>query len=370
MNLEYSADVINVGSCCKAEGGGRDSMPKRKRTSSIRRARKRAGGGGGQTLRRAVAQGKSLLKRYPREVARQWRRVKESVESGSAGGSKIWTLKEARGQAAWRERAESRSALAAMWLGHASVLLRINGTNVLTDPVFSQRIGLRLGRLTVGPERIMAAPMGLEEMPRIDLILISHAHFDHLDRPTLKALASRHTTVITARGTRRLIPRGFGHVEMVDWDQELSIRGVRVRGIAAEHKGGRLGIDAHRRSNAYLMESGGRRVLFGGDTARTSAFKGLAGVDLAMLGIGAYAPRVHAHATPEQVWRMFRQTRGRTLLPMHHSTFILSDEHPEEPMQRLLKAAGSESFRVICRKVGEVWVDEGESGVQQAVREN
>jgi hypothetical protein len=106
-------------------------------------------------------------------------------------------------------------------------------------------------------------------------------------------------------------------------------------------------------------------VLFAGDTAHTDAFEHLDGVDLAIFGIGAYEPWIHAHATPEQAWSMFtslgrRASRGRAvggghLLPVHHATFPLGNEHPDEPMQRLLAAAGDQAHRVVGRRAGDLW---------------
>src|SRR5262245_57858371 len=100
---------------------------------------------------------------------------------------------------AWSDR-----GLYAAWLGHSTVLLRIDGFNILTDPVFSRRVGFRVGCVTVGLKRIVTPALGLEHLPRIDLVLLSHAHFDHFDRPTLRALEGRGTTVVTASRTSDL----------------------------------------------------------------------------------------------------------------------------------------------------------------------
>ncbi len=322
------------------------------------------------SLQRTIAQGKSLLRRYPLTIAQSLRDPAPLAPVSSLSSSSLIATPDSsaappsdRALTLWRDALRAGPPLAAMWLGHASVLLRIGDLTVLTDPVFSPRIGPRFGSYTIGPRRLTPVPFDPSDLPRIDVILISHAHYDHLDRPTLRALASRHTTVLTARGTRRLIPAGFGHILTLDWDRDLSLDGVAFSAFAPAHTGRRLALDAHRRSNAYLMDSSARRVLFGGDTARTSAFRKLPNLDLALLGIGAYAPRVHAHATPEQVWRMFTQSRARHLLPMHHSTFSLSDEHPDEPLQRLLKAAGPQhAQRIIARSIGSLWTDESASG--------
>lgn len=266
------------------------------------------------------------------------------------------------------------SPLAAAWLGHATVLLRLGGLTVLTDPVFSDRIGPRVAGRTVGVPR--QAPWGggdeggaFRERP--DVILISHAHFDHLDRPTLQALAAPAAQgraaatppiVITARGTRRLIPRGFTRVIELDWHESVDHRGVLFTAYRPRHWGARTLWDRHRGFNSYLIESarpvpgtGVERVFFAGDTALTHAFDGMEAA-LAIFGIGAYEPWIHAHANPEQVWAMFSAMRARWLMPIHHSTFQLGDEHPDEPLARLLRAAGPEAGRIVGRSPGEVFV--------------
>lgn len=246
----------------------------------------------------------------------------------------------------------------AAWLGHGSVLLRQGGMTMLVDPVLSHRIGPRIGGKTVGPARLNAAPAGADKLPRPDLILISHAHYDHLDVPTLEQLAHAETTVITSRRTRKLIPRGFGRVIEMGWDEEVEIGGTKIAALRPEHWGGRTAVDVARGCNSYLIESDDRRTLAPGDTALTSEFDTLGGVDLAVFGIGAYEPSEHHHATPEQVWRMFTAMSGAMLLPVHHSTFEISAEHVDEPMQRLLAAAGERVGQVAAVNPGELWIPE------------
>ena len=247
--------------------------------------------------------------------------------------------------------------LAATWLGHATVLLRIGGITILTDPVFSSRVGVGLGLMTVGPKRMMASALSIAELPQIDLILISHAHFDHLDRPTLARLPKK-IPVVTARDTSDLIHDiGFRNVTELDWDNELLLHsGVRITALQSVHWGARTFHDRHRGFNSYLIEAGDRRVLYGGDTAYHEELKKVGKVDLAILGIGAYDPYVAAHATPEQAWGMAGDCQADYLLPMHHGTFRLSHEPMDEPIQRMLAAAGRDSKRVVIREVGELWV--------------
>ena len=278
---------------------------------------------------------RSQLRRYPRHMIESFR---ASVTVTVATTSE--------------EPEPMHEPLSATWLGHATVLIRLAGVTILTDPVFAQRIGMRIGKRVVGVARTTAVPPMPVKPP--DYILISHAHFDHLDQPTLRSLVSEKTVVIVPKGVSRLIPRGFGRVIPLDWREQVQLDGLSFTALRPKHWGARTLWDRHRRYHGYLIESGDRAVLFAGDTALTTAFDGLR-ADLAIFGIGAYDPWIHAHATPEQVWAMFGAMRASALLPIHHSTFPLGDEHPDEPLARLLVAAGDEQWRIVGRQVGERW---------------
>jgi len=243
--------------------------------------------------------------------------------------------------------------LAAVWIGHATILLRVGGLTILTDPVFSARVGLGLGLITGGPRRHVAPALALAELPPIDLILVSHAHFDHLDRPTLIKLSRRIPILTAHRNADLLRDLGFRSVTELRWGESTTFRGVIVTAREVRHWGARTFYDAFRGFNAFLIDGGGRRVLYGGDTAYHDYFKDIGRVNLAILGIGAYDPYIAAHATPEQAWEMANHVRADHVLPMHHSTFRLSHEPMGEPIARLLDAAGNDIGRVVARKVGD-----------------
>lgn len=288
-------------------------------------------------LSTAAAITRSGARRYPRELMASLRRGR-AAEVGVE-----------------RERAEG--PISASWLGHATVLLKLDDRWVLTDPVFAHRIGVGLGPIVLGVERRLPT-IDLATLPPIDVILLSHAHFDHLDKPTLKRLASGRTRVVTAASTRGLVPRGFGEVVELPWEREVDLDGIRVRAGRPRHWGARTAWDRHRGFNCYVIGAGSGRVLYAGDTAYTTDFAGIVGpggVDLSIFGIGAYDPWIAHHANPEQVWAMHTQVGGRYLLPMHHSTFKLSDEPVGEPMERLLAAAGAEGGRVVGRELAAMW---------------
>ncbi|MDX9910720.1 MAG: MBL fold metallo-hydrolase [Phycisphaerales bacterium] len=256
--------------------------------------------------------------------------------------------------------------LAASWLGHASVIVQLAGVRVLVDPVFSHRIGPRIAGRTFGLHR--HDDLAGVRLPPIDLVLITHAHFDHLDRPTLERLADSRTRVVAPLRAARLIPRGFGDIIELAPGATLATHGIAARAVSPRHWGSRTPLRRGLGVNAYLLEpeshsAPGPRVLLAGDTALTRAFDATQ-PDLAVFGIGAYEPWAHAHATPEQVWRMFRRSGGRSLLPVHYGSFPLSDEPPEAPLRRLLQAAGEAVERVAPLAPGEVWVQGSDAGEQ------
>jgi L-ascorbate metabolism protein UlaG (beta-lactamase superfamily) len=247
-------------------------------------------------------------------------------------------------------------SLAAAWIGHATVLLRIDGMTILTDPVMSNRVGLGLGLVTGGPRRHFAAALSVRELPPLDLILLSHAHFDHLDRPTLARL-DKNVPVIAAHHTLDLVrDLGFRKMHELRWGEHKQVGPLKITAHQVQHWGARTFFDRHRGFNAYLIESPKHRVLYGGDTAYHTGFMDVGKVDLAIFGIGAYDPYVAAHATPEQAWQMADHVRADFVLPMHHSTFRLSHEPMREPIERLLTVAGNDLDRVCLREIGATWV--------------
>ena len=293
-------------------------------------------------LRRVAKATKSGLKRYPKALL-------ESVRDPSGKRAPRRTPTGALPDL-------GRHDMAAVWLGHASVLLHIAGLNVLADPVFAHRIGVSVGGLTFGLPRRAPVPLHPEDLPPIDIILITHAHFDHLDKPTLRRLAHERTTVITAQRTARLIPRGYGDVVELGWDRTLRVGDLELAALRPAHWGARAAVDRRRGYNSYIIRPRGDRGVFvAGDTAYTDVFNGLSGLALAVLGIGSYAHWEHTHATPEEAWAMFRASGAAHLLPVHHSTFAIGDEHADEPMTRLLAAAGREHHRIIQAPAGTVW---------------
>lgn len=243
----------------------------------------------------------------------------------------------------------------AAWLGHATVLIKIDGFTILTDPVFSTRAGLNFGPLTLGVKRVVEPALEIEQLPPIDLILLSHAHMDHFDVPSLRVLENMRTQVVTARGTSDLlaVPR-YARVQEVGWRETVHAGPLSIRAMEVNHWGARMRTDTWRGYNGYLISAGRRRILFGGDTAMTSLFRETSGADLAIMPIGAYDPWIRYHCNPEQAWSMANDARADRVLPIHHRTFHLSHEALDEPIARLLDAAGNAAGdRVVLHDIGQ-----------------
>jgi L-ascorbate metabolism protein UlaG (beta-lactamase superfamily) len=245
----------------------------------------------------------------------------------------------------------------AAWIGHSTVLLSVDGFNVLTDPVLSNRIGIKLGPAVLGFKRLVKAAATRHELPHIDLILLSHAHMDHFDIATLRALENRKTTVITAANTSDLLRVGrYGSVRELKWNESVQVGPVNIKAFQVNHWGARMRTDVHRGYNGYFLDFGNRRIMFGGDTAYTDLFKAIRSskaIDLALMPIGAYNPWIHAHCTPEQALAMTNDANAELVLPLHHRTFLLSREPLKEPLERLLTAAGSGTDRICLKEIGQ-----------------
>ncbi len=174
------------------------------------------------------------------------------------------------------------------------MLLKLNGTTILTDPVFSSRIGLNFGPVTLGIKRLTEVAAPVSEMPPVDLILLSHAHMDHFDLPSLRELEGKDTEVVTAFRTADLLrTRRYKRVQELRWGETVRAGEATVSAFEVNHWGARMRSDVYRGYNGYTVETQGFRIIFGGDTAYTDAFRQLRSsrrFDLAVMPIGAYDP--------------------------------------------------------------------------------
>jgi N-acyl-phosphatidylethanolamine-hydrolysing phospholipase D len=232
------------------------------------------------------------------------------------------------------------------WVGHSTVLIQLEGVNLLTDPHWSPRAS---PLSWAGPRRLSPPGLVFERLPPIHLVLISHDHYDHLDLATVRRLAAVHDPLfIVPLGLKRwFAAQGLTRVEELDWWQEREARGLRLVCVPAQHFAQRAPWDGNRRLWATWAVLGAtRRFYFGGDTGYFDGFRQigerLGPFDLVALPIGAYLPPEimrPVHVSPEETVQAFVDLRGRTLLGVHWGTFDLADEPLDEPPVRMLAEA-------------------------------
>ncbi|AMY07058.1 metal-dependent hydrolase [Luteitalea pratensis] len=255
------------------------------------------------------------------------------------------------------------NALTLAWLGHATVLINFYGLRILTDPTFFPRIGVSLGLGTLGPQRLVGCALTPEAVPDIDLLLVTHAHFDHLDTPSLAAVPGT-PAVVMAQGTSDLLPRRrTAAIHELRWNESARVRTprgeVQVHAIEVRHWGARVQRDTWRGYAGFVVEREGRRLLIGGDTADTPVFRDhrrLGPFDAALMPIGAYDPWIRHHCTPEQAIHMADAAGARLFVPIHHQAFRLSREPVREPIERAEAMLARESGRLAWREIGQTVV--------------
>lgn len=249
------------------------------------------------------------------------------------------------------------------WIGHATVLINFYGVNILTDPVFSLRVGPNLQIGVLGPKRFIVPALTAKEIPHIDVLVLSHAHWDHLDLPSLQRIEPPALTVTASATADLLESTPMRQAKELRWGEGTTYRGpqgeLRIEAFEVKHWGARWRKDTHRGYNGYLLSRAGKSLVFGGDTAYTPSFAGLKSRgphELAIMPIAAYRPWIRNHCTPEEAVRMADEAGARCILPVHHSTFKLSEEPLAEPMERLQAALQREPERLALKSVGETCV--------------
>jgi L-ascorbate metabolism protein UlaG (beta-lactamase superfamily) len=294
-------------------------------------------------------------RRVRRWVARLWREwTKESWRPIAPALAKPEPLK-------W-----NNAQVTAAWIGHATVLINFFGIKILTDPVLFPRVGIRLPGLTIGPKRLIAPALEFHELPKVDIVLLSHAHFDHFDLRTLHCFG-KDTSVVTAPNTADLLrwtrleeitELHSGETKVFNITREAN-GDIAISAFQVRHWGARKQHDDHRGYNGYVIESRsrGRRILFAGDTAMTDSFAKLREpIDLAIMSIGAYNPWIQSHCTPEQAVEMATAAGAQFIMPVHHQTFQLSFEPLREPIERFQAALRNTPERIALREIGETFV--------------
>ena len=255
------------------------------------------------------------------------------------------------------------------WLGHSTILLNFYGKIILTDPVLLERIGVYFLGITYGPSRFTAPALTVDEIPKPDLLLLSHAHMDHMDYQTLMLLSERFPNQIdclTAYNTSDVIDDlKWKSLKEIDWTETTEINGIKIKAVETKHFGWRFpwerdrskGFMQNGRSyNAYILERNGMKILFGGDTALTDKFKKTnESVDIAIMPIGAYNPWRFNHCTPEEALQMAKELKAKIFIPIHTNTFKQGIEPIEEPLNRLTDGYKNFGMTLGLKQIGETF---------------
>lgn len=255
----------------------------------------------------------------------------------------------------------SASGLRATWLGHSTVLLEIDGWRVLTDPVW----GLRASPFTrLGPKRFQPVPVGLRDLPTVDAVVISHDHYDHLDYPTIRALAKSNVPFITSLGVgAHLEAWGIApqRITELEWWQSHRVpgTGLTVTAAPSQHFSGR-GLKNRNMTlwSSMVMEGERHKVFFSGDTGLTTEYEAirdrLGPFDMVMLEVGAFHPSWgDIHLGPENALKAHDLLGGGVLMPVHWGTFALSTHAWDEPVETLLQLADPNRAHLLLPRLGE-----------------
>ncbi|MEI8289761.1 MAG: MBL fold metallo-hydrolase [Verrucomicrobiota bacterium] len=231
--------------------------------------------------------------------------------------------------------------VAVTWIGHASFLIQFNDLNVLVDPNFANWLFLL--------KRLKRSGLRVGDLPPIDLVLLSHAHYDHFHKPTLRKL-SHPKIALMPWGVGDLAKNlGFGRIVELDWWESFSQRDWKVTFTPSKHWGARTLHDHHRGYGGFVLEHQGRKIYHAGDSAY---FEGFAEIgeklrpEIALLPIGAYHPETFrkVHMGPDEAVQAFKDLRAKVFVPMHYGTFKLSFEDMDEPPRWLKEIASQQQL--------------------------
>jgi len=252
---------------------------------------------------------------------------------------------------------ENRKTATVTWIGHATLLVQLDGLSILTDPMFAMRM------FTI--KRLAPPGVALADLPPIDAVVVSHNHRDHLDESSVRALGPSVQYVVPLGLAGFFRSRGLPRVHELDWWQDVTLHAnggtVRITLVPAQHWSGR-GLRDHNQSlwGGFVIESPTTRMYFSGDTGYPAAFAEIGrrfpNIDYALLPIGAYAPRWFMspqHIDPEQAVIAFGELGAQHFVPMHWGTFQLSDEPLDEPPRLLRTAMGTQADRILDLAIGE-----------------
>ncbi|WP_372076323.1 MBL fold metallo-hydrolase [Vibrio amylolyticus] len=244
-------------------------------------------------------------------------------------------------------------------LGHSTLLMRLNGQLILTDPVFSDRAS---PVQWAGPKRFHDSPISIADLPTIDAVIISHDHYDHLDKAAIKALKEKVNVFITPlKVGQRLIEWGVPKNKVIelDWWQETQVEDITIVATPSQHFSGRGLLDRnHTLWASWVIKSNDRNIFFSGDTGYFSGFKEIGErygpFDVTLMETGAYnALWKDIHMMPEETMQAHRDLKGHYLLPIHNSTFDLALHDWYEPFERIIKLGEEYNVPILTPTFGQ-----------------
>ena len=255
-------------------------------------------------------------------------------------------------------RLASNGELGVTFVGHSSFLVQVGGQSVMIDPNFARWLFVL--------KRLRRPGLRVRDLPAIDLVLVTHAHFDHLHRPSLRAIVQNNlrtrgtapSIIIPSHVTDLVSDLGFSEIIELDWWNSSRHGSLSVTHVPSRHWGARILKDSHRGYGGYVLRSGKNSIYHAGDTAYFAGFREIGrrlSPELALLPIGAYNPPSfrNVHTSPADATRAFLDLNARWMVPMHYGTFRLSHEPVDEPLQLLeqeARATGIEDRVVVLEE--------------------
>jgi L-ascorbate metabolism protein UlaG (beta-lactamase superfamily) len=235
-----------------------------------------------------------------------------------------------------RELVENRSRTSYTWVGHSTFLIQLNGINIVTDPVWAKRMGFQ--------KRLTEPGISLADLPEIDLVVISHSHYDHLDFPTLKKLKGNPHYLVPV-GLKSLFTRkGYQQVTEMSWWESTEYRGISVHFVPAQHWTRRTLRDMNTSHwGGWIFQTPQETYYFVGDTGYFAGFQQIADrftIDTVFMPIGAYEPEwfmAASHISPEDSVKAFIELQAKHFVPMHYGAYRLADDTGPEALERLYR---------------------------------
>ncbi|GGE59315.1 L-ascorbate metabolism protein UlaG (beta-lactamase superfamily) [Priestia taiwanensis] len=242
------------------------------------------------------------------------------------------------------------------WIGHSTFLVQLDGCTILTDPVWAYRMGF--------DKRLTNPGLAISDLPEIDVVVISHGHYDHLDFPTLKKLPHGITYFVPVGLKKLFNKKGFTNVEEFTWWEEQTYRGVTFSFVPAQHWTRRTMLDMNTSHWGGWMFQGTETIYFGGDSGYFHGFKEIGerfDIDIALMPIGAYEPEWFmrdSHMAPEEAVQAYLDIQAKHFIPMHYGAFRLADDTTAEALERLHEAWEKYELpkeQLTCLSLGETY---------------